>query len=76
MIRLVDGACAKVAIAPLHGGFVLLRRALALIVGGKFGAAVAHDLHRVTAIRIELRDALRIGSIELDSAAIGKNIVH
>ena len=43
MIRLVDGIRAKVTIAPLYRSFVFLRRALALIVGCKLGAAIAQD---------------------------------
>ena len=54
VIQLIDGISPKVAIASLDRSFVLVRRALAFVVGCKFGTAIAHDLHRIVAAGVEL----------------------
>ncbi|HEY2533694.1 MAG TPA: hypothetical protein VGJ20_38190 [Xanthobacteraceae bacterium] len=75
--RLGDASNSPAAVpARLDCSFVFLRRALAFIIGSKFGAAIAPDLPGVVAPSVEHHDASRIGSIEVDPLAVEKHVVR
>ena len=76
LIRLVDRVCAEVGDRSLHHGLVFLRSSPIAAVGRKLGEVGAHVHQSKVAVARVDNDAVRIGAINVNFAAIVSHIVR